>query len=79
MRLHLTPPLAEVEIYKAGKYGQRNPPVEAVFWSAVSQLRNLRTLEVEAIPLPLGNNLRFLHVVHLTLGLLDVEAEEWGH
>jgi len=58
---------------------ERNPPAEPLFWSAVSELPNLRIVSIRAIPLPPQFKLQLPQVVTLDLSLSEVEAEEWAH
>ena len=57
----------------------RNPPGEALFWSAVSELPTLRIVSIRKIPFPPPSKLQLPQIVNLNLTLSEVEADEWAH
>jgi hypothetical protein len=57
----------------------RNPPAEALFWSALSQLPNLRIVRVDDLPIPPRSELQFPQIVHLTFTLSsETDVAEWA-
>jgi hypothetical protein len=58
---------------------ERNPLVEVLFWSALSQLPNLRIVRVDAIPFPPRPELQFPQIVDITFLLSsETDAAEWA-
>jgi hypothetical protein len=58
---------------------KRNPPAEVLFWSALSQLPNLRIVRVDDIPFPPRPELQFPQIVDLTFVLTsEIDAAEWA-